>query len=71
MTQEEKSILIKDLSARLPYEVKIETQTIPRKLFPMDLVCDEIPRPYLRPMSSMTEEEDKQFALLQTESYKS
>ena len=59
MTQEEKSILIKDLSARLPYEVKIETQTVPRKLFPMDLVCDELPRPYLRPMSSMTFEEEK------------
>ena len=58
MTQEEKSILIKDLSARLPYEVKIETQTVPRKLFPMDLVCDELPRPYLRPMSSMTQREN-------------
>ena len=70
MTQEDKNkklLLLKDLSARLPYEVicKIAANDKPclgdHKLstFWLDKVtdiCYEI-KPYLRPMSSMTEEE--------------
>lgn len=71
MTQEEKELLLKDLCARLPYGVKcfgihvpiatlsridVEDQTV---YYPD---CDEWEyieycKPYLRPMSSMTEEE--------------
>ena len=88
MTQEEKQLLLKDLSARLPYEVKgIRTykpeeivtlgEIIPRcQMNPnvgngsfCELGFDEISdcctiaefKPYLRPMSSMTEEETLEF----------
>ena len=72
MTQEEKSLLLKDLSARLPYGVKIELTwwvmdegtCINTALEPdhiEQLLNDEYGeteiKPYLRPMSSMTEEE--------------
>ena len=81
MTQEEKSLLLKDLSARLPYGVKVlnmgegvnevcELDSImtSRKhkdnifvsmTLPDDSVMTgiEMVKPYLRPMSSMTEEE--------------
>ena len=71
MKQEEKELLLRDLCARLPYEVKVNIEGR------LDAVlCDvniengsaciwvdgvdydiEYVRPYLRPMSSMTEEE--------------
>ena len=72
MTQEEKELLLKDLSARLPYGVKIELTwwvmgegtCINTTLEPdhiEQLLNDEYGdteiKPYLRPMSSMTEEE--------------
>lgn len=86
MTQEDKNILLKDISARLPYKVKcsIIKKGVIRELKPMnngismpvnqvcditlikalntdiinDFVNDNIVlKPYLRPMSSMTEEE--------------
>lgn len=70
MTREEKEILLKDLSARLPYKCKykaskeithwhkltLNTGTIDKII---DDYYDEI-KPYLRPMSSMTEEERKE-----------
>ena len=80
MTQEDKELLLKDLSARLPYGVKAKvfsywndeyyTQTIwgfdtekddvfcnvPGERCEIDLI-----KPYLRPISSMTEEEQKEF----------
>jgi len=78
MTQEEKELLLKDLSARLPYGVKVTT-TNPAAEFGVmsgisikgkisvetkdaDIVfeCTEV-KPYLRPMSSMTKEEEKEF----------
>jgi len=87
MTQEEKSLLLKELCARLPYEVKCKweheyegkTYTGGGILCDIDHVktpngyrywdCyfedegDDIPielvKPYLRPMSSMTEEEKR------------
>ena len=70
MTQEDKELLLKDLCARLPYGVKIELMPITKGkctiLTPIILqdyfVSDDINYlPYLRPMSSMTEEEKKEF----------
>lgn len=61
MTYEEKQLLLKDLSARIPYEVKVRhskiIQDLTIALF-LDFVClDTKIKPYLRPMSSMTEKE--------------
>ena len=76
MTQEEKELLFKDLSARLPYGVKIELTwwvmgegtCINTTLEPdhiEQLLNDEYGdteiKPYLRPMSSMTKEEEDEF----------
>ena len=90
MTQEEKSLLLQDLCARLPYDVIVdyrenEFETPHWKItaiYPetMDgrisyykrigvgsesgsrpFKIGEV-KPYLRPMSSMTEEEDKEYA---------
>ncbi len=65
MTQEDKELLLKDLCARLPYGVAVEldekfrfnkgTRPLVKEL--LDLYCVEGMKPYLRPMSSMTEEE--------------
>ena len=65
MTQEEKDLLLKDLCARLPYGVAVvldekfgfnkAIRTLVKEL--LDLYCVEGMKPYLRPMSSMTEEE--------------
>ena len=79
MTQEEKELLLKDLCARLPYEVKIATHTYnycdvctPKGIvgdkcyfndnprYDGDCHIDEV-KPYLRPMSSMTEEEKEEY----------
>jgi hypothetical protein len=62
MTQEEKQLLLKDLCARLPYNVKIEANVCPRTLFPMDVVMENLPKPYLRQMSSMTEDEKRELS---------
>lgn len=73
MTKEEKQILLKDLCARLPYGVKVHIIThewFYDKIEPYDrrLDCDVIKgirenrytvKPYLRPMSSMTDAEKK------------
>ena len=79
MTQEDKELLLKDLCARLPYNVIIDPvdcgkailigikdgglllfDTIHKKEYdkPWDI---EYIKPYLRPLSSMTEEEQKEF----------
>lgn len=77
MTQEEKKLLLKDLSARLPYGVNglvtfhktmgenstfksiIDGKLYDRFANLQDSWYDNIPsiKPYLRPMSSMTDEE--------------
>ena len=72
MTQEDKELLLKDLNARLPYGVKIEltwwvmgegtginTTLEPDHIEQLlnDEDGDTEIKPYLRPMSSMTEEE--------------
>ena len=77
MKQEERQLLLKDLSARLPHDVKIEitwwvmgegtsmnTTLEPdhiEQLFNDEYGDTEI-KPYLRPMSSMTEEEREELS---------
>ena len=59
MTQEDKELLLKDLCARLPYKMVVTdgvedyVLTTPFLYRYIEMGC----RPYLRPMSSMTEEE--------------
>lgn len=71
MTQEEKDLLLKDLCARLPYDVEIQiiewatldttlkTGHIAR-LLNNDAALKQI-KPYLFPLSSMTEEQRKEY----------
>ena len=78
MTQENKDILLKDLCARLPYGVKVQSysyeddiETV-ETLYNIDsdgymstLECDtlkNITKPYLFPLSSMTEEHKNSFS---------
>ena len=71
MEQEDKELLLKDLCARLPYGVCVhirykEGEPCYGKLTPRDIqwFIDsniEVIKPYLRPMSSMTEEESKEY----------
>lgn len=71
MTNKEKSLLLKDLCARLPYGVKVQYtsklgETIVKELRGSDIEVlydgyhPERYKPYIRPMSSMTEEEHKE-----------
>lgn len=63
MTQEEKQLLLKDLCGRLPYGVKYKDR-IEGGIHILSLnIIHHYERfiPYLRPMSSMTEEEQKEF----------
>lgn len=63
MEQENKQLLLKDLSARLPYGVKMWFQSAAAPIMLDEFILsvvrnrDENCKPYLRPMSSMTEEE--------------
>ena len=73
MTQEDKELLVKDLCARLPYGVKIQVsyeecsgyfdETVGAvdnyEPFHINDRCIEYIKPYLFPMSSMTEEEQR------------
>ena len=78
MTQEEKELLLKDLCARLPYNVKCKV-CFQNELYTMILktglpnsfgnfdfeneecsLCSDDFKPYLRPISSMTEEEKRE-----------
>ena len=73
MTQEDKELLLKDLSARLPYGIKFGcdikgvwtlrgiTHNSANYICWPNAVALEYVKPYLRPMSSMTEEEVKEF----------
>lgn len=67
MTQEEKQLLLVDLCARLPYGVKVKFgSNLIEVLTDVNLKTfifngfGAAPLPYLRPMSSMTEEEKKE-----------
>ena len=68
MITEEKQLLLVDLCARLPYHpivyvnenlprLKLGSATRAREYVAIDKPC----KPYLRPMSSMTEEEKKEY----------
>jgi hypothetical protein len=79
MTQQDMDLLLRDLSARLPYGVKVNAQykdgdgwkTEDRKILGLyedgqvylDCIYTTIDciKPYLRPMSSMTEEERDEY----------
>jgi hypothetical protein len=75
MTQEEKSLLLRDLCARLPYGVKVcagEDLAMTLKQIDYKCFCESWENedlkchsrwmfPYLRPMSSMTEEEKEEY----------
>lgn len=64
MTQEEKDLLVKDLCSRLPYGVKCRQFKLDSQICTLtaDLLgkVDNL-EPYLRPMSSMTEEEFNEY----------
>ena len=74
MTQKEKSLLLQDLCARLPYGVKIRIRNdyVRFQIEEHELCAEHLAnvsynienlsmRPYLRPMSSMTEEEKETY----------
>ena len=75
MTQEEKDLLLKDLCARLPYGVKVfyeYVDNLNKKTYGYSLTLntwciDEmkaekaVVKPYLFPLSSMTEEQKKEY----------
>lgn len=68
MTQEEKNLLLKDLCARLPYGIFVkenrESLDDSPTIYTLDYhPCIDNCKPYLRPMSSMTEEEKKEYAM--------
>jgi hypothetical protein len=67
MIQEEKELLLKDLCARLPYHpIVYVDENLPRLKLGVAtrvweyIAVDKPCKPYLRPMSSMTEEEKKE-----------
>lgn len=79
MTQTEKELLLRDLCARLPYDVKV---LFDNKVFSIDYIsyiyeeikldiCDNYTldvsdvKPYLFPMSSMTDEDKEEYCQLQ------
>ena len=78
MTQEDKELLLKDLCGRLPYGVKVQWVTETTELIGIiediaqvgydindyDVAAIEDIKPYLRPMSSMTEEEENEWMKL-------
>ena len=81
MAKNEKDILLKDLCTRLPYGVKVlykggkykisnisicnETITIyGERGYPIEVEIKKV-KPYLAPISSMTEEQDKEFMNIQ------
>jgi hypothetical protein len=75
MTQEHKNILLKDLCTRLPYGVKVEYENKVFDLEHVCPMYEEVKldipetwtlnveevKPYLIPMSSMTEEQKKEY----------
>ena len=70
MTQEDKELLLRDLSARLPYETMFYSDRYGEEcLISIDLEYNKVNelysleevKPYLRPMSSMTDDERKEY----------
>ena len=81
MTQEDKDLLLRDLCARLPYGVKgVEANTLCslNTVTHFKSIVKNIEykiehlgfKPYLFPLSSMTEEQSMEFALLQVNTHK-
>jgi hypothetical protein len=71
MTQQDKELLFKDISARLPYRTMVKCITDYHHEFDEELSDIHIMnfyqfdvKPYLRPMSSMTDEEKDKLQLL-------
>lgn len=73
MTQEDKQLLLKDLCARLPYGVKFKYGDYDGCDYKLEIISsvsinNSFPiddcKPYLRPMDSMTEEEQEEFRTL-------
>ena len=71
MTQEERNLLVKELSSRLPYLTYAEWNDGYALLTPDRLVAiisnnfgNDWKRPFLRPMSSMTDEEKEHLQVL-------
>ena len=72
MKRKDKELLLRDLCARLPYGVIMTNIELPETHYP--LTCGDLHDamfdndwndvPYLRPMSDMTEEEEKEYNLL-------
>lgn len=73
MKQEEKDLLLKDLCARLPYGVKGLINGCKCTIYPHDIEDFEKDlrtiTPFLRPLSSMTEEERQNYGLLLTDAH--
>lgn len=77
MTQEDKELLLKDLCSRLPYGVEVEYDNCICELLSIDKDNEELTiwksfgykpgvklencKPYLFPLSSMTEEQKKEY----------
>ena len=75
MTQEEKDLLVKDLCARLPYEVKVQYEDGIFTLDHISAMYEEVKlntpnnytidvlevKPYLFPLSNMTEEQKEEY----------
>lgn len=71
MTQEDRKLLLKDLCARLPYHVMVllkDGSTEPLINVNIDtLICnglEDLPEPYLRPLSSLNEAEQVELGKL-------
>ena len=70
MKKEERQLLLKDLSARLPYNPMVHIHDLNTTDYDNYLYAADLDsmmsysvrlKPYLRPMSSMTEEEEKEY----------
>lgn len=67
MTKDDKELLLQDLCARLPYGVQCEVGGLRYEPYTFvgkdieDLMEGRMFKPYLRPMSSMTEEEEIEY----------
>lgn len=70
MKQEERQLLLKDLSTRLPYNPMVHIHDLNTTDYDNYLYADDLDslmsysirlKPYLRPMSSMTKEEEKEY----------
>lgn len=73
MTQENKELLLRDLCARLPYDLCVQDEYGEINYINyndvhfanyFDSILNGKVKPYLRPMSSMTEEEAKELSIL-------